>query len=328
MKTIFILLSILAACYLIANQIWIRTSDEDYSGNKTKRNPLPFLKTVYMLFPFFILASVILSFIVKIGGQEVGVVVTPSGVSDNELHTGWHIIPFWNDVKKMDRTVWVYTFTDAGDDNEQNKSDAIWTPTKDGIKMGLDLSVSWHIDPEYASWIYQNVAGNEGEASGKYIWIEDNIIRAKTKSALALTVSNFTPIEVYSGKRQDIQDQVFKRLKEEMQFYHLVLDQVDIREVFYNKEYEQAINNKKLAEQEVMRLIEVTRQQEEKLKQAEINKNIAIELAEGEAKALQIKGSSIAQNPKIIELEWINKWDGALPHYMTGDGQGIILNMK
>jgi regulator of protease activity HflC (stomatin/prohibitin superfamily) len=63
------------------------------------------------------------------------------------------------------------------------------------------------------------------------------------------------------------------------------------------------------------------------LKQAEINKNIAIQQAEGEAKALQIKGTSIASNPKIIQLEWINKWDGALPTYMMGNGQGVILNL-
>jgi hypothetical protein len=64
------------------------------------------------------------------------------------------------------------------------------------------------------------------------------------------------------------------------------------------------------------------------LKQASINKEIAIQQAEGEAKALQIKGSSIASNPKIIELEWINKWNGELPTYMLGSGQGIMLNFN
>ena len=49
--------------------------------------------------------------------------------------------------------------------------------------------------------------------------------------------------------------------------------------------------------------------------------------AEGEAKALQIKGSSINANPKIIQLEWINKWDGKLPVYQLGSSQGIIMNL-
>src|SRR5687768_15276919 len=50
--------------------------------------------------------------IVQIGAQEVGVVEKPNGVSDDELHSGWHIVLPWEQVRIMDKTVWVYTFTD------------------------------------------------------------------------------------------------------------------------------------------------------------------------------------------------------------------------
>lgn len=227
----------------------------------------------------------------------------------------------------MDKTVWVYTFTTKKDEGAKNSDDAIWVPTKDGIKMGFDLSVSWRIDTDYASWIYSNVSENDGGNSGRYLWLEENVVRPKTKSAMGLSVAQFTPIEAYSNRREEIRDLSFKMLSAEFKSYHLILDQIDLREVFYNADYEKAINAKKLAEQEVLRLVEVTRQKEEQLKQAEIDKNIAIQMAEGEAKALQIKGTSIASNPKIIDLEWINKWDGQLPQYMMGNGQGVILNL-
>ncbi len=285
-------------------------------------------------FPFAKLAALaglvglaLLSFIVKVGAQEVGVLVTPGGVSTQAVHTGWHLVPPWNTVYMMDRTVWVYTFTNKKDEGQVKGEDAVWTPTKDGIKMGLDLSISWRIDPEFAPWIYQNVSENDGGPTGRYVWIEQNIIRAKTKSALALTVSEFSPIEVYSSKRQEIQNIVLKKLGAEMALYHLVLEQVDIREVFYNTEYETAINNKKLAEQEAMRLVEVTKQKEEQLKQASIEKDIAIQKAQGESEALKIKGAAISTNPKIIQLEWIAKWDGSLPTYMLGNSNGVILNL-
>ena len=268
-----------------------------------------------------------ISFITKIGGQEVGVLITPRGVSATPLKTGWHLIAPWNSVSSMDRTVWVYTFSNKKDEGQIKGEDAIWTPTKDGIKMGLDLSISWRIDPEFAPWIYQNVSENDGGNSGRYLWIEQNIIRAKTKSALALTVSDYTPIEVYSSKRQSIQDVVFKKLQAELVLYHILLEQVDIREVFYNEEYERAINNKKLAEQEALRLVEVTKQKEEQLKQSSIDKNIAIQKAQGESEALKIKGAAISSNPKIIQLEWIAKWNGTLPQYMLGNSNGVILNL-
>ncbi|QQS51740.1 MAG: hypothetical protein IPM71_03165 [Bacteroidota bacterium] len=270
---------------------------------------------------------ILLSMIVLIDAQQVGVLVTPSGVRNEELHTGWHLVAPWNTVHKMDKTVWVYTCANATNEGSQPNADAIWAPTKDGIKVGFDVSVSWRITPDEASWKYQNVTENDGGNSGRYLWLEDNVIRTKLKSALALTVSNYTPIEVYSTKREEIQEGVVDRMKKEILTYKLILDQIDLREVYYNPEYETAINAKKLAEQEVMRLVEVTKQKEEQLKQAEIEKNIAIQKAEGEAKALQIKGNSLSQNPKIIQLEWINKWDGKLPTYMMGDGQGVILSI-
>jgi regulator of protease activity HflC (stomatin/prohibitin superfamily) len=284
-----------------------------------------------LVFPSLIVGIslfVVFSLIIRIDAQQVGVLVKPTGVSDEELHTGWHIVMPWNEVHKMDKTVWVYTCTDAQGEGAKDHADAIWAPTKDGIKMGIDISVSWRIDPTMASWIYQNVTENDGGTTGRYLWLEENIIRTKLKSTLALSVSNYSPIEVYSTKREVIQNDVILRIRKEVDSYHLTIDQVDIREVYYNPEYEAAINNKKLAEQEALRLVDVTRQKEELLKQASINKDIAIQQAEGEAKALQIKGSSIATNPKIIELEWINKWNGVLPTYMLGSGQGIMLNLN
>jgi len=274
---------------------------------------------------FFLILSLV---IVKVGAQEVGVVVSPSGIQPNVLTTGWSFVAPWNKVEMMDRTVWVYTFSNKVDEGQKKGEDAVWTPTKDGIKIGLDVSISWAIDPQYAPWILQNVSEADGSNEGKYLWIEENFIRAKAKSALALATSNFTPIEVYSNRRQELQDMAFKKLSDELGVYHLVLRQIDIREVFYNKEYETAINAKKLAEQEVLRLVEVTKQKQEQLKQSQIDKDIAIQRAEGESKALQIKGQSISNNPKIIQLEWISKWNGTLPTYMMGNGQGVILNLS
>lgn len=328
MITFFEILAVLGMIYGIGSWIaFFITRSNNREDSSSKILNLPF-KTGAIITGFT--ALILLSCIVRIGAQDVGVVVTPGGVRETELHTGWHLVAPWNNVYHMDKTVWVYTFSNVKESEEQKGDDAIWTPTKDGIKMGMDVSINWRIDPDFASWIYANVSDNDEGLFGRYIWLEENIIRAKTKSALALTVSTFTPIEVYSNKREDIQQMVAHRMKDDLLAYHLILDQVNIREVFYNPEYEKAINSKKLAEQEVLRLVEVTKQKKEQLLQAEINKNMQIEIARGEAEALRIKGNSIAENPKIIELQWIEKWNGSLPQtYLGGGGSdGLILNLN
>jgi regulator of protease activity HflC (stomatin/prohibitin superfamily) len=291
----------------------------------------------YMQFPGGTLALTLsgivfaISFLINltlysISAQEVGVVVRPSGVDENELGTGWHFVAPWNSVKVMDKTVWVYTLTKTTDEGEKTVDDAIWAPTSDGIKMGFDISVNWHIDPTQASWIYANISASQ-DGEGKYHWMEENIIRPAIKSIMPLTISKYTPIECYSDKRAEIQERVQTALIDELAKNHIIVDVAQIREVYYNHDFETAINQKKLEEQKVLTMVQITRQKDEQLKQAEIDKNIAIQRAEGEAKALQIKGSSINANPKIIQLEWIDKWDGALPNYMMGNGQGVILNL-
>lgn len=266
--------------------------------------------------------------IVQIDGQRVGVVVKPGGVSDEELTPGWNVVAPWSKVYEMDKTVWVYTCAHASSEGTKPKADAIWAPTKDGIKMGFDVSVSWKIDPTQASWIYANVTDNDGLPEGRYIWLEENVIRTKLKSALTTVVSKYSTVEAYSTKKEEIQKHIDDLMKKECAQYKIIVDNTDLREVFYDDEYGKKIKDTKLAEQEVLTLINVTRQKDEQLKQAMVDKNIAIERAQGEAEALKIKGSSIASNPKIIDLEWINKWDGQLPTYMLGGGQGIMLNLQ
>ena len=332
MLTFLTIVSFLGLVYGIIAMIQTRLNKAAEEKRKTDR-----YAEGYMQFPggglaltlsgiVFVVSFMINLTLYSISAQEVGVVVRPSGVDENELGTGWHFVAPWNSVKLMDKTVWVYTLTKTTGEGEKTVDDAIWAPTSDGIKMGFDISVNWHIDPSQASWIYANISASQ-DGEGKYHWMEENIIRPAIKSIMPLTISKYTPIECYSDKRAEIQDKVQKALIDELAKNHIIVDVAQIREVYYNRDFELAINQKKLEEQKVLTMVQITRQKDEQLKQAEIDKNIAIQQAEGEAKALQIKGNSINANPKIIQLEWINKWNGELPNYMMGNGQGVILNL-
>ena len=262
--------------------------------------------------------------IVQIKGQEVGVMYTPSGIVETPLHSGWHIVAPWNKVYRMDKTVWVYTFAQSQKDGSMPNSDAIWAPTSDAFKLGYDISVTWRIDPDQAAWVYSNISEQDGSDEARYKWIEDNIIRAYTKSALTTVTKNYSVIEAYSIKRDEIQQKTFELLRKELEYNKLILEAVNIREVHYNKEYEDAINKKKLAEQEALRLVDVTKQKEEQLKQSRIDKDIKIQQAQGEAEALRIKGNSINTSPQIVELESVNKWDGKLPNVLIMGSNGNV----
>ena len=330
------ILAVILICYSLFAAFYNNTivKNEQSRG----KNPKKMSNSILLwLIPVIFLA--VTRFLTIIPAQECGVVITPSGVKQQTYHTGWHLILPWYTVQTMDKTEQVYTCAKRTSVNrsdpeyksykaEATQSETVWTPTIDGIKMGFDISASWRIDPEYAWGIYDNVSETDGKENGRFYWLEENVIKPKLKSALALTTSKYTPIQVYSTSREEIQSFVLERMKKDILSYHLILDQIDIREVYYNSDYETAINQKKLEEQKALTLSEVTKQKEELKKQAEIEKDIQILNAEGEAEALKIKGASVSSNPKIVQLEWINKWDGKLPEIMTGDGNGLLLNLE
>lgn len=328
-------IAVVLICYSLFAALYNNTivKNAQNHGKSTKK-----MTNSMLLWILPLLFLVVTRFLTIIPAQECGVVITPSGVKQHTYYTGWHIIYPWYDVQTMDKTEQVYTCAKRTEisHNDPNyksykadatQSETVWTPTIDGIKMGFDISASWRIDPEFAWWIYDNVSETDGKENGRFYWLEENVIKPKLKSALALTTSKYTPIQVYSTSREEIQAIVLERMKKDIQSYHLILDQIDIREVYYNSDYESALNQKKLEEQKALTLVEVTKQKEELKKQAEIDKDIQILTAEGEAEALKIKGASVSSNPKIVQLEWISKWDGKLPEIMTGDGNGLLLNL-
>lgn len=339
MVTLLVILSLLGLLYgvggAIANKVSAMNREEFLrvqagGGNRGRAVPpvlnLPFTLPVgiisgILFFCFFLFWI----FIVKVDAQSVGVITTPRGVKTEAVHTGWNVIMPWWEVHHMDKTVWVYTCARNVKEGQKADDDAIWAPTSEGIKMGFDISASWRIDPNQAPWIYQNVTPQDGNEDSRYLWLENNVIRAKLKSSLALVVSEYTPIQVYSSRRQEIQDKVLKKMKTELGTWRIILDQIDVREVYYDPQYEAEIKNKKVQEQKALTLIEVTKQVTELLKQESIKKDIVIQTAQGEAEALKIKGSAINSNPKIIELEWIKRWDGALPNYMMGQGSNTMM---
>ena len=330
MLTFITILAILAIGYWVVAAITNKVQDE---------NVLPNHLSILLA---GIVTVIVLSFVAVIPAQECGVVVTPGGVKHESYKTGWHMVMPWYKVVKMDKTVQVYTCANLGSQTDASSDDlrmtdakknsvqgtTIWAPTVDGIKMGFAISASWKIDEEYAWWIFDNVSELDDSSNGRFLWLEENVIKPKLKSALALTASKYTPIEVYSNKREEIQELTRVKMKKDIAEYHLILEQIDIREVYYNQEYENSINQKKLEEQKALTLIEVTKQKEELLKQAQIQKDIDITQAEAEAQALKIKGQSISTNPRIVELEWINKWNGVLPTYMLGNNTNMMLGIN
>lgn len=95
----------------------------------------------------------------------------------------------------------------------------------------------------------------------------------------------------------------------------LVIEDVVIQDVKLSKELETAIEAKMVQEQEAAKA---------KFTQAkaEIEAQTAIIRAKGEAEAIRVRGRAVQDNPGLVQLQIVEKWNGISPLVIGGGGGG------
>lgn len=225
-----------------------------------------------------------------------------TGVKHNVLGEGMHIVPkILNQVIVYD----VYT---------QTWTEEIDCLSKDGLPLKLDVSIRYAINPAKVDQIMQNV-GRESELTDK-ILIPTARSKARDVSAL------FTAQEAYAWKRTEFQAAYENSLAEVWKSEgYIIPQQILLRKITPPDGLLKKIEETKEAEQEI--LVQKNNLEAEKFK-----KEQKIVEAQGDAEKLRIQGNAIGSNPKIINLEWIKKWDGKLPTYMLGDKTSLLMNVS
>ena len=113
-----------------------------------------------------------------------------------------------------------------------------------------------------------------------------------------MIVSEYPVLDVYSGKRMLIQSEIEKKMRRfaQEELYHLRRGPAAQRPVL--PEFQQAIENKQIAQQEAQRMKYV-------LEKQELEKTRKIIEATGEAESLRLKGKALADNPLLIQYEYV-----------------------
>lgn len=106
----------------------------------------------------------------------------------------------------------------------------------------------------------------------------------------------------------------------------IVIDDLIVANVGLSAQLNQAIEAKMVQAQQ-------TQQAEYAKQKAEVEAQTAVAVAKGEAeaqltraeaeaKAIKIKGDALHQNPGVVELNLIDKWNGQTPEIVGGNGNG------
>ena len=218
--------------------------------------------------------------------------------------------PFISVTQEYDLRRQEYTMSGvAGEGRKANIDDSLWSPTQEGLQVGIDLTIWHHLDPDRLISIHQRIGPD----------YEDKIIRPAIRSVIRLVISEYAVMDVYSAKRALIQDEINRKTKALIEKDGFMVDEVVLRDVRFTPEFTKAIEAKQIAQQsaEQMRYTLEKEQKEAERKVIE---------ARGRANAIEVINKALAENPNYIKYLYVDKLSDKIAVIVSD--QNTIMDLK
>lgn len=183
--------------------------------------------------------------------------------------------------------------------------------SKDLQDVKTTVAVNYRVDPNLVQKLYKEIGPS----------YEARIIQPAIYETVKQVTAKYNAAELVT-ERPKVKADIESEIKSRLSSYDLVSDQISITDFAFSSEFTQSIEQKVVAEQNaqkavnVLQQIKVEAQQNEAHAIGEANANIA--KAEGEAKAINIINTALANNPNYMEWLKTQKWNGELPKVTGG----------
>jgi len=170
------------------------------------------------------------SIFVTIDSGQAGVLYEKFGkgtVTDGYLAEGFHVKMPWN-------TIYIY------DARVQEKRQEMEVLSKNGLTIKVEVSIRFRPNVDQLGMIHKDI-GQQYEAK---------IIIPEVRSSVRKIIGKYDPEELYSTKRELIQQEIFEETEDNVRAKYITLDAILIRSVELPPTIKTAIENKLKQEQE------------------------------------------------------------------------------
>jgi len=185
---------------------------------------------------------------------------------------GFHIIAPWNTMHVYD-----VKFKDTFEKME--------VLSKNGLSIKIDLSFRYQPVSDQIGYLHDEVGKD-------YL---EKIIKPEIRSVTREVIGNYLPEELYSTKREAIEDEIYDSTKKKIESKYLMLDAILIRDVTLPQTLRAAIEQKLKQEQEALEY------------------EFKIDKAKKEAERKEIEAKGISEFQKIVTrtiTPQLLKWKG------------------
>lgn len=265
---------------------------------------------------------------VEVPVGSVGVPFDPlaGGIQEVQLKPGWHLLKPWQTMQVFTTHTQAYSLV-GKQDEAGTTEDSMACQTNEGLRILVDVTILFHIDPEGAAQLWRSVGRDYG----------NTIVRPSLRNVARTVVSRYSIMEVYSnadlastdasagvisfrGRRQQVEDEMFKDLTPMLAAKGITLERVLLRSVHYDSaDFEKAIVAKQVAQQTVLT-------QQYRLKIAQIQAEAKVELAKGQAEAIRLRGQALHNQQGVVGLEFVQKLPEKVDVRILPGGAMLMVN--
>lgn len=139
---------------------------------------------------------------------------------------GFHVIAPWNEMYIYDVRV-------------QEKTEEMEVLSKNGLNIKVELSYRYYPIADKIGYLHNEIGTN----------YDNSILKPEIRSATREVIGKYLPEDLYSTKREAIQDEIYERTSEAVTPKHIYLDAILIRQVELPSKLKEAIERKLEEEQ-------------------------------------------------------------------------------
>lgn len=250
---------------------------------------------------FVIIIGLFSSAFKQIDAGKVGVKSLYGSVQPTILESGLHIINPLLDITDFDIQTQNYTMSEIHGEGAQAGDDAIRVLSNDGLEVVIDLTVLYRISPVDAPKIFKQIGIN----------YNDKIVRPVTRTRIRDNAVYYDAVALYSTKRNEFQQRIFKSIEDDFKARGLILEQLLIRNINLPASVKTTIESKINAEQEAQKMQFVLQKEKQEAERkrveaqgiADYQRIISLGLTDKQLQYEQIKAQkeiATSSNAKII----------------------------
>ena len=251
-----------------------------------------------------LLVLLIINPFVKIDAGERGVLLNFGAVQNEVLGEGLHLrIPIMQKIVKLDVKI----------QKSETRSEAA---SKDLQDIKSVIALNYHIIPDKANWVYQNIG----------VAFKERIIDPTVQEAVKAVTAKYTAVQLI-GERENVSTAIKDALSQKLADYNLFVDGFSVIDFSFSKKFTDAIESKQEAEQFALRA-------QRDLERIKIEAEQKVAQAKAEAESLRLQKGQITK--EMIELrkieamrEAIAKWNGTVPNVLlSGGGASPLISLE